>query len=151
MRKTDEKIDPVVKERAVPLSPRDAFELFTDRLASWWPLATHSIAGRDTTTVTVDGRVGGRITETTPDGNSYAWADIIAWDPPHRFVMTWHPRPDPEAASIVEVRFEPTAEGCTLHLEHRAWEELGAELGPKARDQYDPGWDEVLGHYLDKT
>jgi hypothetical protein len=30
---------------AVPLRPERAFALFTERASTWWPFATHSIAG----------------------------------------------------------------------------------------------------------
>lgn len=148
MRKSTSPIEPVIKVREVPLAPEQAFELFTERLRQWWPLASHSIGGESTHDVLVDGRVGGRIIETAADGTEHSWADIIAWDPPHRFVMAWHPNPAPVAASIVEVRFEPTASGCRLHLEHRGWDEFGAELGAATREQYEPGWDQVLDPYL---
>ncbi|MGI9597607.1 MAG: SRPBCC domain-containing protein, partial [Acidimicrobiales bacterium] len=99
--------------------------------------------------VRFEARGGGRVVELTTEGTEHTWAEVIAWDPPHRFVMAWHPNPDPVAASIVEVGFEPTAGGCRLRLEHRAWEEFGPTVGTEARNQYDPGWDGVLGLYLD--
>ena len=149
LRLASESIEPVVKRRHIPLGVEAAFELFTDGMARWWPLATHSIAGTEACDVRVDGRIGGRITETATDGTTHDWAAVLAWDPPHRLVVAWHPQIDPVAASIVEVRFEPTDTGCRLHLEHRGWEEFGAEVGRAARDAYDPGWDLVLAPLLD--
>ena len=43
MRLSTKAIDPVRKSRLVSLEPATAFELFTTRIESWWPLATHSI------------------------------------------------------------------------------------------------------------
>jgi hypothetical protein len=73
---------------------------------------------------------------------------VIAWDPPHRFVLAWHPNPEPIAATIVDVRFTALPDGGTqLDLEHRAWEELGDEAGPAARAGYLTGWDGVLDDF----
>ena len=43
MRLSTTTIQPVRKQRRVPLEPARAFELFTDSMATWWPLRTHSI------------------------------------------------------------------------------------------------------------
>lgn len=137
-------IDPVVKTRDLPLPPDQAFRLFTERMGEWWPVISHSISQDPGCKVTVEEQVGGRIIETAPDGRQYSWADIIAWDPPHRLALAWHPNPEPEAASIIDIRFEETDSGSLMRLEHRGWEEFGLEAGTAARDQYDPGWDMVL-------
>lgn len=142
---------PVVKTRTVPLPVDRAFTLFTEGIQSWWPLATHSIAageGGDTEAVTLrfEGRVGGRVVEVGADGRECAWADVMAWQPPDRLVLSWHPNRDPEAATVLEVRFTPHPQGTEVHLEHRGWEELG-ESGPSVRERYDTGWDIVLAGF----
>jgi hypothetical protein len=90
--------------------------------------------------------VGGRVVEVAVDGSEYVWAEIIAWNPPERFVVAWHPNLNPTAASILEVRFSPNGAGSSLYLEHRGWDEFG-ERGLEIRGQYDPGWDRVLSFY----
>ena len=145
MRLSDRPIEPVRKTRTVPLDPDRAFDLFTTRMGTWWPLASHSIAERNATGVRFEERIGGRIVELTEDGTEHAWADVIAWDPPHRFVVAWHPSIEPDAATILEVRFSPAPHGGTrLELEHRGWEELGAEQGNAVRAGYQSGWSVVL-------
>lgn len=148
MRKSTTPIQPVVKTRELALRSGEAFELFTAHIGRWWPLESHSITEADATGVRFEGRVGGRVVEIAADGTEHPWADVIAWDPPHRLAMAWHPTTDPIAASIVEVVFEETPSGCLVRLEHRGWEEFGAEVGTAARDRYDPGWDGVLARYL---
>ena len=37
-------IDPIEKTLVVPLTPDRAFDLFTNRMASWWPLDKHSLS-----------------------------------------------------------------------------------------------------------
>ena len=143
MRRTTEPIEPVRKRRDVPLDPDRAFELFTARMGTWWPLVTHSIAEHDATGIRFEGRVGGRVVELAAGGVEHVWAEVTTWDPPHRLVLSWHPAVEPEAASTVEVRFVPTDDGCRLELDHRDLEEHG-EVGRAMRDEYDPGWDQVL-------
>ncbi|MEO1062486.1 MAG: SRPBCC domain-containing protein [Actinomycetota bacterium] len=143
MRRAPDPIAAVRKERAVPLPPERAFELFTTRMGSWWPMLTHSLAGDGATGVRFEGHVGGRVVELTADGVEHVWAVVTTWDPPERLVLSWHPAEEPEAASRVEVRFVATDTGCQLELEHTDFEEHG-EIGRQLRDRYDPGWDEVL-------
>lgn len=137
-------IDPIHKTRALPLSAGEAFELFTSRLTDWWPMTTHSISGSPDATVRFEGWIGGSVVEIAPAGEEWSWGEVIAWDPPHRFVLSWHPHPAPVAASTLEVRFSAEGGGCRLDLVHRGWEEFGLEAGTRHRQAYDPGWDEVL-------
>lgn len=151
MRLSTTTIEPVRKQRRVPLEPTRAFELFTDSMATWWPLPTHSCAGDDAVDIRFEGHIGGRLVEIADDGTEYDWADVIAWDPPHRFVLAWHPNPEPIAATILDVRFTALDDGGTrIDLEHRAWEELGDELGRRTRAGYDEGWDHVIDEF-DRT
>lgn len=151
MRKSDTTIEPVTKRREVALEPEAAFELFTSRMGEWWPLLSHSVAAQQATGVRFEGHLGGRVVELVADGAEHVWAEVITWDPPHRLVLAWHPNPEAVAASIVEVRFEPTPDGSTLYLEHRGWEEFGAEAGEAGRAQYEPGWDGVLAEFVEAS
>lgn len=141
-----ESIQPVIKRRFVPIEPVAAFDLFTARIGEWWPTATHSISGDEVTAVRFEGRVGGRVVETSRDGSEVPWADVLAWDPPRRLVVSWHPNPNPVAASTLEVRFEPVEGGTEVVLEHRGWEEFGVK-GRELRENYQSGWDAVLAPY----
>lgn len=147
MRITHQPIEPIRKRRQVPLQPDRAFDLFTAGMHRWWPLATHSIGGVATTGVRFEGRIGGRVVEVTEEGEEYVWAEVIAWDPPHRFVLAWHPQIDPVAASTLEVVFRPIPSGTEVALQHRGWEEFGEEIGYRLREEYDPGWEMVLAPF----
>jgi hypothetical protein len=148
MKLSDTPIEPVVKRRVVPIVAETAFELFTAGLATWWPLATHSIAEERVAGVRFEPTVGGRVVEVATDGTAVEWADVIAWDPPHRVALAWHPNPGPEAATIVDVRFTPVEGGTQVDLVHRAFEELGATDGQAARDRYEAGWEPVLDDFV---
>ena len=147
MRLTTSPIRPVRKRRVVPVPAERAFALFTDGLATWWPLITHSIAEEDAVDVRFEPRVGGRVIEVARDGSECNWADVIAWDPPHRVALAWHPNPEPIAATVVDVRFTPVDGGTQVDLEHRAFEELGVDGRPAARAGYDQGWEPVLDDF----
>ena len=148
MRISTTALEPIRKRRVVALPPEQAFDLFTTKLASWWPLATHSIAEHDAVDVRFEPRVGGQVVEIARDGAECSWADVVAWDPPHRVALAWHPNPEPVAATIVDVRFSSVDGGTQVDLEHRSFEELGDEDGPAARARYDEGWEPVLDDFL---
>ena len=146
----NQQIDPIVKQRTLPFDPGEAFRSFTERIGSWWPTATHSIEGDRDADIRFEGRVGGRVVEIAADGTEWAWADVLAWNPPHRVVLSWHPNEEPVAASTIEVTFTAVDEGTQVRLEHRGWEEFGA-AGWELRDQYATGWEPVLDAYMTAT
>jgi uncharacterized protein YndB with AHSA1/START domain len=140
---------PVVKRLVVGLEPQAAFRLFTEELTRWWPLATYSCAGDDAVRVAIEPCVGGGVVEHARDGSTAPWGNVLAWEPPHRFAMSWHPQSDPAQATRVEVAF--TAEGadaCRIELVHSGWEARGSEA-QFWRDRYDGGWVVVLKRYAD--
>ena len=157
-RKTESKStdsEPIVQRVEVELPLEEAFELFTTGMTTWWPLETHSIAadtyeGRiKAESVSFEARLGGRVLENLSDGSSLPWGEVIAWEPPARFVMTWKPNLEAGPPTEVDVRFSSTMTGGTLVvLEHRAWERLGDAAAAK-KSGYRGGWGRVLGTYRD--
>lgn len=141
---------PVEKSLQVSLPVEAAFKLFTQGLTTWWPLATHSVGGADTLSCYVEGRVGGRVYEIQKDGSEELWGTILAWEPPQRFVMSWHPGREESTAQEIEVRFHKEGEGTRLELIHRGWEILG-DKAKEIRANYVSGWDKVLGHYTTRV
>ncbi len=128
-----------------------AFRVFTDKLGTWWPLLSHSIAA-DEESVTraveahIEGQPGGRIYEVCEDGSEADWGRVLVWDPPHRLVMSWKPSRSDRPPTELEVRFAASGAGTVVSLEHRGWERLG-DLGPRARRGYETGWPGVLELY----
>jgi len=147
----DEMIEPIVKTLTLPVTAERAFSLFTTGIASWWPVATHSLsasAGALPIAVEIDGRRGGQIVETLHDGRREPWGTITEWQPGRRFSMTWHVGRPPESASQVTVTFESLSTGCKVTLVHDNWQNLG-DQGPHLRENYQTGWDGVLAQYRD--
>ena len=131
----------------VPLGPEDAFRLFTERVADWWPLETHSVHERQAASVRFEPGTGGRIVEESATGETPVWGTITIWDPPRRLAFTWHPGEDGSVVTQVEIGFRPAAEGGTLvDLVHTGWEAKGERAEALAKS-YGPGWELVLGRY----
>lgn len=150
MNEPTEKIPPVIKSIQVDLPPEAAFRLFTEGIAGWWPLRSHSVGEDQAVSCTFESRIGGRIYETLQDGRQEDWGVVTVWEPPRQVAFTWHPGSDPAAATQVEVVFRAAGSGTQVELTHRNWEVLG-DRGPRVRQNYDGGWEIVLGEYLRQT
>jgi uncharacterized protein YndB with AHSA1/START domain len=140
-------LTPVVKKVVVPLPQEDAFELFTEKLATWWPLGTHSVAEERAVTCVFEGFIDGRIYEIDDQNNEHDWGAVLVWDPPRSVVFDWFPGRDRSTAQQVEVTFTASDGETEVRLEHRGWETLG-ELGAERRTSYDTGWDFTLGQLV---
>jgi uncharacterized protein YndB with AHSA1/START domain len=64
------------------------FRTFTDGFGSWWPAQYH-IGQADMATAILEPRQGGRWYEQGVDGGECDWGRVLAWEPPHRLVVTW--------------------------------------------------------------
>ena len=107
-----------------------AFRVFTDSLNTWWPAQYH-IGRAVMADAILEPREGGRWYERGVDGSECDWGRVLAWEPPHRLVVTWQINgrwqydPDPEHASEIEVRFTADGPGqTTVELEHRLLDRL---------------------------
>ena len=126
-----------------------AFSTFTERIHEWWPLETHSIevdeGGPTPETVIFDGP-GGRLYERTTKGEELEWARVTAFEPPHRFVLSWNPSREERPRTEIEVTFADVDGKTRVDLEHRGWQNLG-ERGGQVRHGYDSAWSGVLAGY----
>ena len=138
---------PVLRAALVRCDADEAFAAFTDRMGAWWPLPTHGVFGARAGGVAFD---GGRLVERSVDGEEAVWGEVLAWEPPHRLVVTWHPGRGADEASEVEVRFLPGDGGTRVELEHRGWERFGEDAVRRRRGYVGPGtWGAVLEHFAD--
>ncbi len=144
-------IAPVRKTIRVNASAARAFDVFTAGLGKWWP-RDHGIGKLPMKEAVMEPRLGGKWYELAEDGSRADVGKIIVWEPPQRFVMTWDInsqwKPDTTVGSEVEVRF--VAEGASVtrvELEHRKFEQLGAEGGAKLRRDVDGGWPTMLERF----
>jgi uncharacterized protein YndB with AHSA1/START domain len=145
------KIAPVIKSIRVNATPAHAFEVFTSGLGRWWP-RDHGIGKTPMQAAVMETRLGGRWYELAEDGSQATVGKIIVWEPPRRFVMTWDInsqwKPDATVRSEVEVRFIPDGANATrVELEHRKFEQMGAEAGESMRKDVDRGWPGMLERF----
>lgn len=136
-------LPPLRKSIVVAGPPAAAFRRFTDEMSSWWPLASHSVAGPEAESVRMEGGVGGRIVERSRAGVECVWGTVTAWEPPGRLAFTWHPGQPVATFQDIEVLFTADGDGTRVDLTHTGWERLGA-MAVKARRGYPIGWTYVL-------
>jgi uncharacterized protein YndB with AHSA1/START domain len=143
-------LEPVRKQLSVACDVGSAFRTFTEDIATWWPVETHSMTvqadGSDPPeTVVFEPAAGGRVYERTKAGTECDWATILVFEPPHRVVLEWKVS-TAAPPTEVEVRFIPDGDGTRVELEHRGWERYPGG-GADERASYDSGWPGVLERY----
>ena len=141
----------VKKSIRVGTGQAHAFEVFTAGLDRWWPRKA-SIGKAPLKTSVLELRLNGRWYQIGEDGSRADVGKILVWEPPHRFVMSWdinsNWKSDANVSSEVEVRFLADGPNATrVELEHRKFEQMGAEAGEKMRKDVDGGWPGILEHF----
>ena len=134
-----------------------AFDVFTTKFGTWWPMQTHHIGSKDAVDAIIEPRVGGRWFERAADGTECEWGSVLAWDPPNRIVLAWHLNPafaydpDPALATEVEVRFVVEEPSVTrVELEHRGFAVHGDEgEGMRSAVGSDGGWTGLMKLYVE--
>jgi len=123
-------IPPIGGTVTVGVPVEQAFRVFTDSFNTWWPHQYH-IGQADIDEAILEPREGGRWYERGVDGSECDWGRVLAWEPPHRLLVTWQIGgdwqfdPDPEHASEIEVRFTADGPGqTTVAVEHRLLDRL---------------------------
>lgn len=134
-------LPPVRMSLAVPISAREAFDLFTRDIGSWWPLDVYSVTRGERTSCAFEGE---ELVERGGDGSRHVWGRVLVWEPPEKVALTWHPGREAESAQRLELRFADDGDGCRVELEHSGWERLG-ERAASAREGHESGWRQVLG------
>jgi uncharacterized protein YndB with AHSA1/START domain len=113
----------------VAIDPATAFSVFTEEIDLWWRHGpAYRMAGRRPGVLCFEAGVNGRLFEQyeTPSGpHVYEVGRVLVWDPPARLVFNWRAAnfADDESTEV-EVRFEPTATGTRVTVQHRGWAAL---------------------------
>jgi uncharacterized protein YndB with AHSA1/START domain len=131
-----------------------AFKVFTEDFGRFKP-REHNLLGVEIAESIFEPRVGGHLFDRGVDGSECRWARVLAYEPPHRVVISW----DIDArwqietnlakTSEVEVRFVSETSGRTrVELEHRhldrhgdGWEGVREGVGGHG------GWPLYLDRY----
>lgn len=116
---------------SVQAPPAVAWQVFTEKMGTWWPLAVYKIGKANAVDAVIEQYVGGRWYERGDDGSMCQWGSVLAWEPPSRLVLSWDIgadfQYDPNLKTEIEVRF--TADGSNrtrVELEHRHLDRYGA-------------------------
>lgn len=118
----------------VSASQERAFSVFTEGIESWWPPDHHILQG-ELAEMVFEPHVGGAVYDRATDGTECRWGRVLAYEPPHRFVITWNINlqwqleDDPAKVSEIEVTFLPESETTTR-----------VELTHRHLDRHGPGW-----------
>ncbi len=139
-------IEVVRKTVTVDCAVEEAFRIFTADAISWWPVGSHSIHGT-VSEIVFEPEVGGAVYEIGAGGERGHWATVLEWEPPSRLVLAWNILEREGEETEVEVRFLTEGAGTRIELEHCGWERV-VECAASKRDDYDSGWDFVLGKYV---
>jgi uncharacterized protein YndB with AHSA1/START domain len=102
-----------------------AFSVFTEGFGRFKP-REHNLLPVEIAETVFEPHVGGFLYDRGVDGSECRWARVLAYEPPHRVVLSWDISPqwqletDLEKTSEWEVRFFPEAPQRTrVELEHR--------------------------------
>ena len=131
-----------------------AFEVFTKDFGKFKP-AEHNMLGVEIAETVFEPRVGGHLYDRGVDGSVCRWARVLAYEPPHRVVLSWDISPqwqiesDPARTSEWEARFVAESPTRTrVELEHRnldrhgeGWEAVRDGVG------HDQGWPLYLSRF----
>jgi uncharacterized protein YndB with AHSA1/START domain len=140
----------VRKVVTVEAPPEVAWRVFTEKMGSWWPLASHKIGKAKAVDAVIEPHAGGRWYERGDDGSTCDWGRVLSWEPPSRLVLSWEIsadwQHDRKLKTEVEVRFVADGRNRTrVELEHRGLDAYGAR-----RDEMrgifdsDRGWKGLL-------
>ena len=128
------KQEPIRQNVHVGCPIEDAFRLFTEAFAEWWPLAMYSLTGTEAKHCALEPWVGGRVFERTTSGEEQEWGSVVAWDPPEHLRFTWHPGGHEDGRQTVDVEFAVEAKGTRVTVIHTGWEAPGVAVCSLQRD-----------------
>jgi hypothetical protein len=136
--------EPLVVEFEVGVTPAHAFDVWTQRCATWWP-RSHTMSG-DPSAITFEPHAGGRIVERAP-GGEHEWGEVLAWEPPDRLHCLWHPFFDRSEATEVDITFRAVDAGTAVRIEQRGFERLG-DAGPPRHARTHQAWSVVTEAFV---
>lgn len=135
---------PIRQATVVRSDAEHTFRVFVAEIGTWWPVVPFSLGDNRVAGVTVEPRRGGRVYETWDDGREVAWGEVLAWEPPARFAMTWTITAQ---VTEVELTFRPLGPALTrVELEHRGWERLSGEQLREV-GAFAEGWTRILSAF----
>jgi uncharacterized protein YndB with AHSA1/START domain len=135
-----------VRIQVVVAAPLErAFRVFTEQFDRIKP-REHNLLTVPIAETVFEPRVGGHVYDRGIDGSECRWARVLAYEPPHRVVISWDITPEWQVetnlnrTSEVDIRFiSESPERTRVELEHRKLERHGE------------GWEAVRGGVASDT
>jgi len=145
--------DPVRFDISVDAPVDRAFKVFTEQFDQIKPREHNLLAPEPIAETVFETHVGGSVYDRGENGSICRWARVLAFDPPHGFIISWDISPrwqletDPDNTSEVEVTFVADGPNRThVTLEHRHLGRHG-DGWESVRDGVTSGWPQYLGRY----
>jgi uncharacterized protein YndB with AHSA1/START domain len=131
-----------------------AFRVFTEGFGAFKP-PEHNLMAVEIAETVFEPHAGGYLYDRGVDGSVCRWARVLAYEPPHRVLISWDISPrwqietDPDRTSEVEVRFIAESPDRTrVQLEHRNLDRHGDDWeGLREGVAGDQGWPLYLDRY----
>jgi uncharacterized protein YndB with AHSA1/START domain len=131
-----------------------AFRVFTEEFGAFKP-PEHNLMAVEIAETVFEPHAGGYLYDRGVDGSVCRWARVLAYEPPHRVLISWDISPrwqietDPDRTSEVEVRFIAESPDRTrVQLEHRNLDRHGDDWeGLREGVAGDQGWPLYLDRY----
>jgi|GEM_PF-837100 uncharacterized protein YndB with AHSA1/START domain len=127
-----ENFDPnsIRKTVSVQAPPQVAWQVFTEKMGTWWPLAIYKIGKANAVDAVIEPYVGGRWYERGDDGSTCQWGSVLVWEPHSLLVLTWDISADWQYDATlnteIEVRFIGDGSSRTrVEFEHRRLDRYG--------------------------
>ena len=143
-------------ETTVDVPIERAFRVFTEEFDRIKP-REHNLLPVEIAETVFERRVGGRVYDRGVDGTECCWARVLAYEPPHRVVISWDITPhwqietNPSKTSEVEIRFIADGpERTRVELEHRNLDRHGDGWeGERGALSSEGGWPLYLQRFSD--
>ena len=141
------KHEPIQQSVHVDCPIEDAFRLFTEGFAEWWPLALYSMTGAEAKDCAIEPWIGGRVFERTSSGEEQYWGSVLAWDPREHLRLSWHPGGRENLSQTVDVEFAVEPKGTRVTVTHTGWEAPSAAVCSLPGDR-NGMWSIILRNYF---
>ncbi len=145
----------VTEERRLGCDAATAFELFTRRLATWWP-ADYTWSQDELRDLWIEPVVAGTCRERDARGIESPWGVVIACHPQRHLAIRWmiDPdrsfQPDPALASRVAVTWTVTGDHCRAELTHDEFERHPGDATAYREGLASPqGWPLLMDRYAE--
>jgi uncharacterized protein YndB with AHSA1/START domain len=133
-----------------------AFRVFTEEFDRIKP-REHNMLGVEIAETVFEPRVGGHVYDRGVDGSECRWARVLAFEPPHRLLISWDISPhwqietNLDRTSEVEVRFiAESPQRTRVELEHRNLDRHGEGWqGEREAVSSEGGWPLYLQRFGD--